>query len=473
VTVAEAKSDAASGVKSGAANGAKPAIRAEHVTKVYRLYDRPSDRVKEFLTGGKLVRHREVRGLDDVSFEVPHGLTLGIVGSNGAGKSTLLKVLSGTTMPTSGTFELSGKVASLLELGAGFYPGFTGRQNIFLNGIVNGYTRKEIAARYDDVVAFAELGDFIDQPIRTYSSGMVMRLGFSVATAVDPEVLIIDEILAVGDMHFQKRCIDRIVSFKNQGKTILFCSHSMYHVEEICDRAIWIKDGRIELEGESREVALAYSNYERGRRSTHTPRVVVGGAEPGEVGRGSDVVERGGDVSEPGREAHPVVLSVRLRDPHTNAVVERARLLKDVVVEIDYELPKDLPGLMVGMAIYRTDQLMICGLGSHLTGFKPPSQRGRWRVQITLQRLVLLAAEYTLVGYLGDERGLHIYHSQSLGTRFDVEQLTREVGVVHVDHTFTAQPLRWPTAAERAAELKSPRPPESPPAPDVSTPPRH
>ena len=429
-------------------------IVAEHLNKVYRLYDRPFDRVKEWITGGRWKQHREVRGLSDVSFSVPHGMTLGIIGSNGAGKSTLLKVLSGTTTPSSGRFELRGKVASLLELGAGFYPGFTGRQNIQLNGIINGYTRKEIEAKTPAIIEFSELGDFIDQPIRTYSSGMVMRLGFSVATAIDPDVLIIDEILAVGDLHFQKRCIDKIVSFKRAGKTILFCSHSMYHVEEICDRALWVRDGRIEMEGESREVVLAYSNYERGRRTAHGHGGIVQGSEELRDGGGATDDSAGGP-SLPSDSALPIVLDTRLRDPMTNEVVTRAQLLKDLIVEIDYELPKDLPGVVVGMSIDRIDQIMICGIGSHLTGFTPPCTRGRWRVQILVQRLQLLAAEYRLTGYLADERGLHIYHSQSLGTRFEVEKSVRDVGIIHLDHSFSAQPLRWPTAAERTAELQA------------------
>ena len=439
------------------AGGGPVAIRAERLSKIYRLYDRPFDRVKEFLSRGRIRRHREVRGLEEISFDVPRGMTLGIVGSNGAGKSTLLKILSGTTLATSGRFELHGRVASLLELGAGFFPGFTGRENIRLNGIVNGYTRREIDAKTDAIIEFSELEHFIDQPIRTYSSGMVMRLGFSVATAVDPDVLIVDEILAVGDLHFQKRCIDRIVSFKQAGKTILFCSHSMYHVEEFCDRTIWIRDGRIAMEGDSREVVLAYSNYERGRRTTYDASGVTGGLEglrEGVAARLAGPAARE-DVSLPDENALPVVVATRLRDPHTNEIVSRAHLLKDIVVEIDYELPRDLPGVVVGMAIHRTDQIMICGIGSHLSGFEAPSRRGRWRVQIVLQRLQLLPAEYSLRSYLADERGLHIYHSHTLGTRLEIESPTRDVGIIHLDHVFSAQPLPWPTPAERQAELQS------------------
>jgi len=433
------------------------AIHVEALTKTYRLYDRPFDRVKEALLRRKL--HREVRGLSDVSFTLAHGSTVGIIGSNGAGKSTLLKVLAGTTLPTSGKFELRGRVASLLELGTGFYPGFTGRQNIVLNGIVNGYSRAEIEAKVPGIIEFSELKPFIDQPMRTYSSGMVMRLGFSVATAVDPDVLIIDEILAVGDLHFQKRCVDKIVSFKNAGKTILFCSHSMFHVEEICERALWIKDGKVEQDGKSRDVVLAYSNFERGRRNTHSfvsnadvaeaTGAHAGAGEAGAAGGAGD------DVSLPPPGAMPVILSARLRDPHTGAVIQQAQLLKDLVVEIDYELPADLAdGVTVGFAINRLDQIMVCGIGSNLSGFAAPATRGRWRVQVTVQRLPLLAAEYSITAYLTDTRALHVYHSQTIGTRFEISQHERRVGMIHLDHTFAAEPLPWPTRSQREKELR-------------------
>ena len=434
------------------------AIRVTGLSKTYRLYDRPFDRVKEFLLRRKL--HHEVRGIADVNFTLPRGSTLGIIGSNGAGKSTLLKVLSGTTLPTAGQFELSGRVASLLELGTGFYPGFSGRQNIVLNGIVNNHSKAEIEAKVEEIIEFSELGKFIDQPMRTYSSGMVMRLGFSVATAIDPDVLIIDEILAVGDLHFQKRCVDKIVSFKSAGKTILFCSHSMFHVEEICERAIWIRDGRVEQDAASRDVVLAYSNFERGRRSTYS---MLSNAEVTEALRTTATAEHrtgelGGadEVSLPPQDAMPVILGARLRDPHTGELLERAQLLKDLVVEIDYELPGDLAdGVTVGFAIHRLDQIMICGIGSNLSGFKAPATRGRWRVQVAVNRMPLLAAEYSLTAYLTDAHALHVYHSQSVGTRFEIAQHERRVGIIHLDHTFAAEALPWPTRAQREAELRA------------------
>jgi lipopolysaccharide transport system ATP-binding protein len=454
-TGAESKSAAAAAPRA-AEGGGDAMIVAEGLSKTYRLYDRPFDRVKEWLTGGRFKFHKEVRGLVDVAFTVPRGTAVGIVGSNGAGKSTLLKILSGTTVPTSGRFEVRGKVASLLELGTGFYPAFSGYENIYLNGIINGFTRKEIAAKEREIIEFSELGDFIHQPIRTYSSGMVMRLAFSVATAIDPEVLIIDEILAVGDLHFQKRCIDRIMNFRSSGKTILFCSHSMYHVEEICDRTLWIKDGRVQMAGESLEVVRAYTNWERGRRSNFgTPGVAHGFEESRRRGSGGAAgpgTGAAGEESLPDPDALPRVFDVRLKDPQSGQQVEGGQLLKDLRVEIDYELPRDLPACVVGVAIYRADQIMVCGVASHLDGFEAPCKRGRWRVQITFPRLPLLQGDYSLVAYLADERAMHIYHSQSLGGKFVMEQPTRDQGVIYVDHDYSAEPLPWPTAAERAAE---------------------
>jgi lipopolysaccharide transport system ATP-binding protein len=265
---------------------------------------------------------------------------------------------------------------------------------------------------------------------------MVMRLAFAVATAIDPEVLIIDEILAVGDIHFQKRCIDRITSFRKAGRTILFCSHSLYHVEEICDQTVWIKDGRIEMAGESQEVVRAYANFERGKRTNFGTLGIAHGFEETRRGAGD------GEASLSDPDAVPRVLEVRLRDPHTDEVATRGRLLKDLIVEIDYELPRDLPACSVGFGLYRSDQILVGGVASHLSGFDAPNGRGRWRVQVRLPRLHVLHGEYALVAYLADERGLHVYHSQSLPGKFTVEQDTRDMGVTYLDHEFTAEPLR-------------------------------
>ena len=208
-------------------------VNVQNVGKEYRLYAKPHDRLWEALF--RKPKHDLFKVLSDISFNVALGQSLGIIGDNGAGKSTLLKLLAGTIHPTTGNIEVNGRVAALLELGAGFHPEFTGRQNIHLNASLLGIPEEEIKLKENEIIEFAELEQFIDRPVRTYSSGMYVRLAFSIATTVDPEILIIDEALAVGDMAFQKKCITRMNFFKEQGKTMLFCSHSMYLVQELCD----------------------------------------------------------------------------------------------------------------------------------------------------------------------------------------------------------------------------------------------
>src|SRR5262245_50514875 len=205
-----------------------PAIVADGLTKVYRSYRRPADRLWEALL--RRPRHSELRALDDVSFTLPKGEGLGVIGENGAGKSTLLKVLCGVTQPTAGSLRVDGRVAAILELGAGFHPEFTGRQNAVLNAALLGLSEREVDAALPRILDFSELGDFIDRPVKTYSTGMAMRLAFSIATQVEPEVLIVDEALSVGDGYFQKKCMDRMLAFIRGGGTVLFCSHAMYYV---------------------------------------------------------------------------------------------------------------------------------------------------------------------------------------------------------------------------------------------------
>ncbi|WP_334130724.1 ABC transporter ATP-binding protein [Silanimonas lenta] len=237
-------------------------IRVRALGKTYAMYARPHYRLFELLFGTWGGRwRRDHHALHDVSFEVRRGETVGIVGSNGSGKSTLLQILCGTLAPTAGTVEVSGRVAALLELGAGFNPEFTGRENVFLNGTVLGLTREEVAARFDAIAAFADIGDFIDEPVRTYSSGMYVRLAFAVAIHVEPDILIVDEALSVGDEAFQRKCFARIEQLRERGVTILFVSHSAGTVVDLCDRAVWLDQGQLLADGPAREVVAQYQRF--------------------------------------------------------------------------------------------------------------------------------------------------------------------------------------------------------------------
>ena len=235
------------------------AVRAVGLGKSYHLYDRPQDRLKQILAGGRRRYYREFWALRDCSFELPRGGTLGIVGRNGSGKSTLLQLVAGTLTPTEGHVEVHGRVAPLLELGTGFNPEFTGRENVFLNGAVLGLARDEVAARFDAIARFADIGDFIDQPVKVYSSGMVVRLAFAVATAVEPDILVLDEALAVGDARFQLACYERIQGMLARGMTLLFVSHDGNAVKRLCAHALVLDGGRLAYAGAPNDALNVYS----------------------------------------------------------------------------------------------------------------------------------------------------------------------------------------------------------------------
>jgi len=241
-------------------------IKVSNLSKCYQIYDSPRDRLKQFVVprlqriAGKAPKQyfREYWALKDVSFEVKKGETVGIIGRNGSGKSTLLQMICGTLNPTSGSIQTCGRIAALLELGSGFNPEFTGRENVYLNGTLLGLSKEEIDARFDKIAAFADIGDYIEQPVKTYSSGMFVRLAFAIQANVEPEILIVDEALAVGDAYFVHRCMLRFNDLQRSGTTILFVSHDANAVRNLCSRAIWLADGSIKEEGDSAKVVDAY-----------------------------------------------------------------------------------------------------------------------------------------------------------------------------------------------------------------------
>jgi ABC-type polysaccharide/polyol phosphate transport system ATPase subunit len=240
------------------------AIEVLHASKVYRRYARRRQfaTLKSALLSRSLIRDltpdETFPALRDVSFTVPHGRTLGVIGRNGSGKSTLLKLVAGITKPTAGTVQVNGRISALIELGAGFHPEISGRENVFINGIMLGLSKREVARRFDQIVEFAELKEFIDAPVKTYSSGMYMRLGFAVAAHIEADILLLDEVFAVGDEAFQRKCIDHVLRFREQGGTVCFVSHDAGAVERLCERAVLLTHGRVEYEGETDEAVKRY-----------------------------------------------------------------------------------------------------------------------------------------------------------------------------------------------------------------------
>lgn len=234
------------------------AISVDHVSKMYKLYDKPMDRLKESLGLSKQKKYKEHFALDDVSFEVRQGETVGIIGTNGSGKSTILKIITGVLNPTAGNLQVNGRISALLELGAGFNGEYSGIENVYLNGTMIGFSREEIDAKMDDILSFADIGEFVHQPVKTYSSGMFVRLAFAVAINIEPEILIVDEALSVGDVFFQAKCYRKFEEFKEMGKTILFVSHDLSSIGKYCDRVVLLNQGHKLAEGGAKDMVNLY-----------------------------------------------------------------------------------------------------------------------------------------------------------------------------------------------------------------------
>jgi len=390
----------------------EPVISVRNLSKVYRVYERPVDRLWELIARRR--RHRAFAALTDVDFEVGAGEGVGIIGENGAGKSTLLKILAGITEPTRGEARVRGKVASILELGSGFHPELTGRQNIVLNAAMLGLGEAELHDRLPEIIAFSELGEFIDQPVKCYSSGMAMRLGFSIATQVDPEVLIIDEALSVGDGYFQKKCMDRLLAMTAAGTTLLFCSHAMYYVTAFCGRALWLRNGRIEAAGAVDHVVRQYENFLHLKNRPATENPLEEASESARAERAEAGPARIVSV-ELSRGKH-----YRHRDPW----------------ELTVEWHSDDPAVAfhVGVGVNRIDEVEVLAFGTHLDGLAPASGATHYRAILEVPEFPVLKGSFTLYVFLLDEEGLHIYDREILPGAFDVGTDGYRFGLFETPH---------------------------------------
>ncbi|MCC6847259.1 MAG: ABC transporter ATP-binding protein [Deltaproteobacteria bacterium] len=392
------------------------AVRAERLGKAYRLYARPLDRALEWLA--RRPRHQEFWALRDLDLDVRAGESIGIIGENGAGKSTVLALLTGTTRPTTGRVSVRGTLAAILELGAGFHPEFSGRHNARMHAALFGITGDEAERRIEEAIAFSELGAFVEQPVRTYSSGMYVRLAFALAVSVDPDVLIIDEALAVGDQHFQTKCVDRITEFRARGKTILFCSHAMYQVKKLCDRALWLRQGRVEALGPADEVIDGYLEYARVRDEEQVASQPAAGRDPA-VLRLVEVTAEGGDGLDPPTWQSGAPFTVRV-------VLERGR---DAALE---------PG--VGIAFVRNDGLVCYCVSTEMDAVAMRARPdGRFEAVLHVPRLPLLGGGYYLnVATIDNRSALLIYDVQERRCPFRVRNRSDEFGVMRMDHRWVA-----------------------------------
>jgi ABC-type polysaccharide/polyol phosphate transport system ATPase subunit len=397
------------------------AIDVKNLTKIYRIYKSPTDRLKEIILRRPF--HTEFVVLKNINLSLTKGVTFGIIGENGAGKSTLLKILAKTLKPTSGELLINGRTAALLELGAGFNPELTGEENIYLNAYLMGLSKDEVDQKKQEIIDFSELDNFIKRPVKTYSSGMHVRLAFSIATSVNPDILIIDEALAVGDQHFQKKCIDRMMQFKNEGKTIFFCSHALYLVQELCNRSLWLHQGQITRIGDTPKVINAYNDWVREkdagmRVSEH------------EVARLADTneqkllwVEWAKLTDEEGRELK---------------VIKTGR---DIWLRIFIRIKN--PALQykghIGIGLNRNDEEPIFGVTTKMDGFSSLQFYDGQELCLKFPSLSLLSGLYYFVIALSDEHALHPYDIQRT-EMFSVENLRGELGIVKLNHEWELKP---------------------------------
>lgn len=394
------------------------ALSAQNLSKVYQIYDRPLDRLRQMLSRGQRRFYREFAALDNVSFSLPRGQVLGLVGRNGAGKSTLLQIICQTLTPSAGQLQVNGRIAALLELGAGFNPDFTGRENVFLNASVLGLTHDEISQRFDDIVDFSGIRDFIDQPVKTYSSGMYVRLAFAIATSVDPDILVVDEALSVGDGAFARKSFDRIMALRERGATILFCSHSLYQIEAFCDQAIWLEKGRMRAHGEPAEVIARYQQF------LDSDGTVGAEASPAPRQTGSARILKVWSSVNGGEPASCLKLSNGRDELRVRLRFASDTQLPLPTAAITFHLPD---GRTVSSGASWIKQTPLCR-----------DERGEGEIEARFPDFPLLKGDYHLSAHLLCEKGIHLYDSANAVCQLEVSQDHLEQGLVSLPQTWQA-----------------------------------
>ncbi len=439
------------------------AIEAVNITKVYRRYARKNQfaTLKSALLKGSLIRDLQpdqtFPALRGVSFSVPKGCTYGIIGRNGSGKSTLLKCVAGITRPTEGAIHVDGRISALIELGAGFHPEISGRENIFINGIMLGLSKREIARRFDEIVEFAELKDFIDAPVKTYSSGMYMRLGFAVAIHVDPDVLLIDEVLAVGDQAFTVKCIDKFAEFRRRNKTILLVTHSLDLVERFCDRALWLDRGKTLAEGEPKRVVASYL-------------IDVGKAEEAQLARdeAAAVAQVQGREGDPGQTAAPMSESAGPSDlvgtpadmfqategrwgSREVEITEVALVGADgsaghvfqtgeaLEIRVKTRAHRPTSDFVFGVGLFNADGVCCYGTNTSIEELEPAQMSGDGEIRFRIASLELVEGTYK-IDVAAHKLDGYPYDYHRLLYTFRVKSRTKDVGIYRPDHQWHFTP---------------------------------
>ncbi len=395
-----------------------PAIAMDGLGKKFRLTHDRNWTLKATLLAGHRTRYEEFWALRDVSFDIPHGSTFGIIGGNGSGKSTMLKVLAGILRADEGTAVANGRLSALLELGAGFHPELTGRENIYLNGAILGFTARDIRKRFDDIVSFAELDQFIDEPVRNYSSGMYVRLGFSVAIHVEPEILLVDEVLAVGDLAFQKRCLERFDRLRDEGRTIVVVSHDLDMVGWLCERTAWINRGGLAAIGPSGEVIEAFveGGEEAGDPVSGAGLLSLGGLGPDDLVRSVDLLDANGQTLPSATSGGPVTFRVR------------------------YDAARAGETVIVALGLYRADGTHVTSINSGASSAAASSD-GPVEVDYHLSALPVQPGTYELSVALHDSTMKKVFERHTHLVRFSVEpgDGDHQTGLVALGGTWQAR----------------------------------
>ncbi|NUN59539.1 MAG: ABC transporter ATP-binding protein [Burkholderiaceae bacterium] len=422
------------------------AIEARGLGKRFALFDQPSDRLKQLLWGRWRQYSRDFWALQDVDFDIRRGEVVGLVGRNGAGKSTLLQMVCGTLTPTTGTLTVRGRVAALLELGAGFSPDFSGLENVYMNAAILGLSRAQVDEKLDGILAFADIGPFIHQPVKTYSSGMFVRLAFAVATSVEPDILVIDEALSVGDGAFARKSFDRIMALKDNGATILFCSHAMYHVQALCSRALWLDGGRMRMWGPAPKVTAAYEtslvmDVPSAKSASDSNNLIADSALPlsPEAQFEADSMALGAQVHK-APDGTAVITGIEFRADGV-AARELAIHSGQTTLELRVRFASDpaLPCPSVAIGIAHASGVVVASAGSANDGVPlTRNAAGAGEALLTLARLPLLKGDYSVSVILACERGLHVYEIVERAATLRVVQTGLEQGMVSLPHQWCA-----------------------------------
>ncbi|MEE3138837.1 MAG: ABC transporter ATP-binding protein [Acidobacteriota bacterium] len=418
-------------------------IAVDGVSKVYRRFSRRRKfaTLKSALLSGSLISdlrpHETFSALQDVSLTVEKGRTVGVIGSNGSGKSTLLKLVAGITKPTLGTVRVDGRISALIELGAGFHPEISGRENVFINGIMLGLSKREVTRKFDEIVEFAELEDFIDAPVKTYSSGMYMRLGFAVAIHVDPDVLLIDEVLAVGDQSFTHKCLDKFAEFRRRGKTVLLVTHSLDLVERLCDEAVWLDDGRIRATGDPTRVVDAYLvNVEKAEERQIASADVKTRKQAATAGPPND--DHPPDMFQAtegrwgSREVEIVEVSMVGDDDQLSHVFPCGARMS---IRVRVRATKPVADFVFGIGLFNAEGVCCYGTNTALEKLTSERMDGEGEVVFIIDSLDLVAGTYKLDVAVHKRDGYPYDYHRLLHT-FRVKSRTNDIGIFRPRHRW-------------------------------------